>query len=108
MEFYVLTFETRYSHNEAMKKVKVSELKTKLSSYQTEVRNGDTVIVCDRKTPIAQLIPFDANAEGLQIQEASRPIAELFGEPGRSFTQKVNVDKILGRLTANDDRICRH
>ena len=78
-----------------MKRVKVSELKTKLSAYLTEVRNGDTVIVCDRKTPIAQIIPFDANAEGLQIQEASQPIKELFESRAVRLRKRINVDKIL-------------
>ena len=78
-----------------MKKAKVSELKTKLSAYLNEVRNGDTVVVCDRKTPIAQLIPLDANAEGLQIQEASRPVAELFAGRAVHLRKKVNIDREL-------------
>ena len=36
---------------------KVSELKAKLSGYLAKVRRGATVTVCDRQTPIAQLVP---------------------------------------------------
>ena len=78
-----------------MKKAKVSELKARLSAYLAEVRGGDTVIVCDRKTPIAQLIPFDGKANDLQIQEASRPVAELFEGRAVRLRKRVSVEKIL-------------
>jgi hypothetical protein len=40
-----------YGHKEAMKQTTVSGLKARLSGYLAEVRSGETVIVCDRKTP---------------------------------------------------------
>jgi prevent-host-death family protein len=78
-----------------MKKAKVSELKTRLSAYLSEVRNGDTVIVCDRRTPIARLVPYNADVDDLQIEEASRPITELFESSAVRLLKKVNVDRIL-------------
>ncbi len=78
-----------------MKRAKVSELKARLSAYLTEVRNGNTVIVCDRNTPIARVIPFDDNANDFEIREASRPISELFSGNSVTLHKKVNVDKIL-------------
>jgi prevent-host-death family protein len=78
-----------------MKRAKVSELKARLSAYLTEVRNGNTVIVCDRNTPIAQVIPFHDNADDFEIREASRPISELFSGNPVPLRKKVNVDKIL-------------
>lgn len=73
----------------------MSELKARLSAYLTEVRKGHTVIVCDRNTPIAQLIPFDDISDDLEVLEASRPVSELFsGKPVR-LRRKINVDKIL-------------
>ena len=86
---------TRYGHNGTMKRAKVSELKARLSAYLTEVRNGSTVIVCDRNTPIAQVIPFDDNADDFEIREASRPISELLLGKPVSLRKKVSVDKIL-------------
>lgn len=41
-----------------MKSAKVSELKAHLSAYLAEVRRGETVIVCNRNTPIARLVPL--------------------------------------------------
>ena len=49
---------------------KVSELKAKLSGYLAHVRNGETVTVCDRKTPIARLVPVNDNAGGIKVREA--------------------------------------
>ena len=41
-----------------MKTVNIGTLKNKLSSYLRDVRNGEEVIVQDRKKPIARIIPF--------------------------------------------------
>ena len=59
-----------------MTRAKISELKARLSSYLAEVRKGDTVIVLDRKTPIARLIPYEETKE-VQIVEPTRPSKEL-------------------------------
>jgi prevent-host-death family protein len=83
------------SHDVTMKKAKVSEVKARLSAYLSEVRNGDIVVICDRATPIAQLIPLDKKMDDLQIQEASRPANEIFRIPGVRLRKRANVDRIL-------------
>ena len=56
----------------------VSELKTHLSSYLAEVRRGKSVIVCDRATPIARLIPYAPDeADGFDVVPASLPSSDL-------------------------------
>lgn len=50
--------------------VKVSELKTRLSGYLARVRRGETVTVCDRRTPIAKLVPFAEHPGGIDVREA--------------------------------------
>jgi prevent-host-death family protein len=59
-----------------MKRAKVSELKARLSSYLADVRSGATVLVCDRNTPIARLVPSDEPTD-VQIREPIRAAAEL-------------------------------
>ena len=49
-------------------KTNISQLKARLSEYLAEVRRGCCVVVCDRHTPIAKIIPFHQD-DGLQIQE---------------------------------------
>jgi antitoxin (DNA-binding transcriptional repressor) of toxin-antitoxin stability system len=41
-----------------MRTVNIAELKNKLSAYITYAKAGETVIIRDRDTPVAQLIPF--------------------------------------------------
>lgn len=81
-----------------MKKAKVSEVKARLSAYLADVRSGDTVVICDRSTPIAQLVPLDREPDELRIQEASKPASEISrGRPVR-LRKRVNVDRILSEL----------
>lgn len=40
-----------------MKSVRIAELKSRLSEYLRAVRNGETIAVLDRDTPVAQIIP---------------------------------------------------
>ena len=40
-----------------MKEVRIAELKSRLSEYLRAVRNGETISVLDRDTPVAHIIP---------------------------------------------------
>ena len=42
-------------HHVGMKKVNIHEAKTHLSRYLEEVENGETVVVCRRNVPIAEI-----------------------------------------------------
>lgn len=59
-----------------MKRAKVSDLKAHLSGYLADVRAGATIVVCDRNTPIAHLVPTE-NDPGFQVREPTRPLAAL-------------------------------
>jgi prevent-host-death family protein len=54
-----------------MKKVKIAELKARLSEYLHAVRRGETVTVFDRQTPVARIIPVRDSAE-LRVQKPER------------------------------------
>ena len=71
--------------------VEVSELKAKLSGYLASVRGGGTVTVCDRKTPIARLVPVGEQAGGLSVRDAIDPKAPW---PRRRITLKNQVDAV--------------
>ncbi len=60
-----------------MTQVKIAELKSHLSAYLKMVRLGDEVLVLDRETPIAKLIPIPASRPPLQIIFAKRPYADI-------------------------------
>ena len=81
-----------------MTKAKVSELKSKLSAYLAEVRGGATVIVYDRATPIARLVPYTEDADDLVILGAPDPPSALRRLKGVRPRKPVNVDKLLREL----------
>ena len=80
-----------------MIKVNIQDAKTHLSRYAKMVKNGETVILCDRNKPFAQLCPLPAKKtapkkrplgidkgkvvlpEGWDSPELDREIAALFG-----------------------------
>lgn len=79
-----------------MKHAKVSELKAKLSEYLAGVRAGGTVIVYDRVTPIAKLVPIDdAGVDELQIEEATVAISELRKLKPIRLQRRIDVDRLL-------------
>src|SRR5262249_16385760 len=83
------------SHNEVMKSAKVSELKARLSAYLAEVRSGGTVVVYDRATPIARLVPYQAQDDDLATIEASASPKELTKIKGVRPKKAVDMDKLL-------------
>jgi prevent-host-death family protein len=78
-----------------MKTAKVSELKAKLSAYLSEVRGGGTVVVYDRNTPIARLVPYQEDRDDLAFIEPSAPVAAMKKIKGVRPRQRINVDRLL-------------
>jgi prevent-host-death family protein len=50
------------SYHGHMKRVKIADLKNNLSRYLSHVREGGDLIVLDRHTPVARIVPFDRPA----------------------------------------------
>ncbi|MGH6717718.1 MAG: type II toxin-antitoxin system Phd/YefM family antitoxin [Alphaproteobacteria bacterium] len=78
-----------------MKETNVSGLKARLSEYLAAVRNGETVVVHDRRTPIARLVPVGENPEELNIIEPSRPIAALAKIKAPRLRRRIDVVRLL-------------
>ena len=51
-----------------MKTVSVTELKAKLSAQLEQVQHGGRIVVTSRGTPIAMLVPFEAQAEDADME----------------------------------------
>lgn len=58
-----------------MTDVRIADLKARLSKHLRAVRNGGTLTVLDRETPVARIIPFVAPS--LEIRKAKRPLRDL-------------------------------
>ena len=58
-----------------MSNVRIADLKAHLSEHLRSVRDGGTVTVLDRDTPVARIIPIAAPT--LEIRKAKRRLSEL-------------------------------
>jgi prevent-host-death family protein len=77
-----------------MKRAKISELKAKLSAYLRNVRNGETVLVVDRTTPIAKLMPIEAEDE-VVIVGPSGPTPALKRLKPVRLRKKIDIVELL-------------
>ena len=58
-----------------MSNVRIADLKARLSQHLRSVRNGGTVTVLDRDTPVARIVPVAAPS--VEIRKANRPLRDL-------------------------------
>ena len=58
-----------------MTDVRIADLKARLSEHLRSVRNGSTLTVLDRETPVARIIPVAAPS--LEIRKAKRQLRGL-------------------------------
>jgi antitoxin (DNA-binding transcriptional repressor) of toxin-antitoxin stability system len=58
-----------------MKGIGIAELKARLSEHLRLVRKGRTLIVLDRDTPVARIVPYAA--EPIEVRRASRRLRDL-------------------------------
>ncbi|MDL1985896.1 MAG: type II toxin-antitoxin system Phd/YefM family antitoxin, partial [Deltaproteobacteria bacterium] len=57
---YVVDMTNIVTYNRIMINLNINEIKTHFSSYLAKVSNGETVIVCKRNVPIAEIKPIAA------------------------------------------------
>jgi prevent-host-death family protein len=58
-----------------MSNVRIADLKARLSEHLRSVRNGSSLTVLDRETPIARIVPYAA--QPLEIRKATRRLRDL-------------------------------
>jgi prevent-host-death family protein len=54
------------SYNRGMRTVKISDLKARLSAHLRLVRQGEEVVVCDRREPVARIVPVSLEDRSAQ------------------------------------------
>jgi len=67
---------TIHDHNQVMSKVGIADLKAHLSQHLRRVRAGRTLTVLDRDTPVAQIVPYEADTP-LEVRRATRTPRDL-------------------------------
>jgi antitoxin (DNA-binding transcriptional repressor) of toxin-antitoxin stability system len=85
-----------------MKQARVSELKNQLSRYLDYVRHGETVLVLDRKTPVAELRPVSGSAPTGRLAALERKgvVRRGTGRLPKKFFKETLGGKRAGVLTA--------
>ena len=58
-----------------MSNVRIADLKARLSEHLRSVRNGTTLTVLDRDTPVARIVPY--SAQPLEVRKAKRRLGDL-------------------------------
>jgi len=58
-----------------MSEVRIAQLKARLSEHLRSVRNGGTLTILDRDTPVARIVPYAA--QPLEIRKAKRRLRDL-------------------------------
>ena len=67
-------------YDQVMSKVRIADLKAHLSEHLRKVRAGRILTVLDRETPVAKIIPYQAE-EPLAIRRATRKPGDLHLPP---------------------------
>lgn len=88
-----------------MRTVSIADLKNRLSSYLREVREGEELLVRDRRTPVARIVPLSASdleAEELALAASgqvrlpeSRLSEEFWAMPAPRVTMERAVRAVL-------------
>ena len=85
---------TSCGHIEAMKAVRIAELKARLSEYLRAVRRGETIAVLDRETLVAEIVPVRApNALRIRKPAAGVPAPNRVRLP-RPSRSKPGIDVV--------------
>lgn len=93
-----------------MPSVQIAELKNNLSAYLRKVRTGEEVIICDRSSPIAKIVPLttvdfeleerELIAKGL-MRPAQQPVdADAFFAIGRGIRRRPGTRAAIDRAIA--------
>ena len=56
-------------YNGRMRVVNIGDLKAHLSAHLQRVREGEEVLVCDRKQPVARIVPCDVQNQAEQERQ---------------------------------------
>lgn len=68
---------TTCDYHMVMISVNIAVLKAKLSFYLGQIKQGNEILVMDRNTPVARMVPSTGSAPGLVLVKAQKTPAAL-------------------------------
>ncbi|MEK7287325.1 MAG: hypothetical protein AAB091_02025 [Elusimicrobiota bacterium] len=86
---------TIYDYNIIMLQTNIASLKARLSYYLSFVKNGQDVLVLERKHPIAKISAVSREAGDSMITPAKYPFSKLKELKGITPKRKIDVVKLL-------------
>ncbi len=75
-----------------MIQININEAKSKLSKYTRLVKSGETVILCDRNKPFAEIRPLDGRGSAPRVFGMSKGMFKLGPE---FFEANAEVEKMF-------------
>lgn len=78
-------------------RAKIAEFKSRMSHYLRHVKMGQEVIITERDTPIAKVLPFGTHRESnkLIIIRAKKPSDHIFKVKIKPIKTKIDALRIL-------------
>jgi prevent-host-death family protein len=85
--------------------VQIAQLKSHLSEHLRTVRGGQPLIIMDRKTPIARIVPYEEGPVGLVIRKRKEgaPRLEDIPLPPPVDLKGIDLMKVLEEERADRD-----
>jgi prevent-host-death family protein len=78
-----------------MMQVRIAELKARLSEYLRAVRNGETIAVLDRETPVAHIVPI-RQSRALRVRKPAPDALPLHRVPlPKPSKLKIDIVELL-------------
>jgi len=77
-----------------MKRVGIADLKAHLSGHLRQVKKGEVLLVMERETPVARIVPEGGLPSGVIIRPASRSIEESRRLVARLEPLELPVDSV--------------
>ena len=68
---------TSTGYRETMKRVGIADLKAHLSGYLRNVKRGETLLVMERDTPVARMVPAADLRGGIVTRQPTRELASV-------------------------------
>lgn len=84
--------------------VQIANLKSRLSEHLRTVRGGQPLIVMDRKTPIARIVPYEEGPVGIVIRKRKEGAPRFEDIPlPPPLDRRIDIQKYLDEERADRD-----
>ena len=74
---------------------KIFELKNRLSAYLREVKNGHEILIMERETPVAKMVPYSNRMRDFTVREPRGDLQGIKKIPRVKLRKRVDILKIL-------------